>query len=121
MLLSWDKLTAAEQERLSRYYRHQVFPVLTPLRRGSAHPFPDISAVPSTSPCWWRTRLPASPLRSREDYGSLNRLVPVDDMTDDDATNDALRLHHHGEPDHRAYGIPVPGHDHQSAILPALP
>ena len=31
VLLSWDRLTTTEQERLSRYYRQQVFPVLTPL------------------------------------------------------------------------------------------
>ena len=43
VLLSWDKLTAAEQERLSRYYRQQVFPVLTPLAVDPAHPFPYIS------------------------------------------------------------------------------
>ena len=40
MLLSWDKLTAAEQERLSRYYRQQVFLVLTPFCRGSGPPVP---------------------------------------------------------------------------------
>lgn len=44
VLLSWDKLsTATEQERLSRYYRQQVFPVLTPLAVDPAHPFPYIS------------------------------------------------------------------------------
>ena len=43
VLLTWDKLTSAEQERLSRYYRQQVFPVLTPLAVDPAHPFPYIS------------------------------------------------------------------------------
>ena len=42
-LLGWDKLTIAEQERLSRYFRQQVFPVLTPLAVDPAHPFPYIS------------------------------------------------------------------------------
>ncbi len=43
VLLSWDRLTTTEQERLSRYYRQQVFPVLTPLAVDPAHPFPYIS------------------------------------------------------------------------------
>ena len=88
VLLSWDKLTAAEQERLSRYYRQQVFPVLTPLAVDPAHPFPYISggsinlAVLVENPTsgkshFARVKIP----------GNLNRLVPVDDMTDDDATN----------------------------------
>ena len=88
VLLSWDKLTAAEQERLSRYYRQQVFPVLTPLAVDPAHPFPYIYggsinlAVLVENPAsgkshFARVKIP----------GNLNRLVPVDDMTDDDATN----------------------------------
>ena len=88
VLLSWDKLTAAEQERLSRYYRQQVFPVLTPLAVDPAHPFPYISggsinlAVLVENPAsgkshFARVKIP----------GNLNRLVPVDDMTDDDVTN----------------------------------
>lgn len=88
VLLSWDKLTAAEQERLSRYYRQQVFPVLTPLAVDPAHPFPYISggsinlAVLVENPAsgkshFARVKIP----------GNLNRLVPVDDMTDDNATN----------------------------------
>lgn len=88
VLLSWDKLTAAEQERLSRYYRQQVFPVLTPLAVDPAHPFPYISggslnlAVLVENPAsgkshFARVKVP----------GNLNRLVPVDDMTDDESTN----------------------------------
>lgn len=88
VLLSWDKLTAAEQERLSRYYRQQVFPVLTPLAVDPAHPFPYISggsinlAVLVENPAsgkshFARVKIP----------GNLNRLVPVDDLTDDETTN----------------------------------
>lgn len=88
VLLSWDKLTAAEQERLSRYYRQQVFPVLTPLAVDPAHPFPYISggslnlAVLVENPAsgkshFARVKVP----------GNLNRLVPVDDLTEDDSTN----------------------------------
>ena len=88
VLLSWDKLTAAEQERLSRYYRQQVFPVLTPLAVDPAHPFPYISggsinlAVIVENPAsgkshFARVKVP----------GNLNRLVPVDDLTEDESTN----------------------------------
>lgn len=88
MLLSWDKLTAAEQERLSRYYRQQVFPVLTPLAVDPAHPFPYISggsinlAVLVENPTsgkshFARVKIP----------GNLNRLVPVDDLTEDENSN----------------------------------
>ena len=88
VLLSWDKLTAAEQERLARYYRQQVFPVLTPLAVDPAHPFPYISggslnlAVLVENPAsgkshFARVKVP----------GNLNRLVPVDDLTEDESTN----------------------------------
>ena len=88
VLLSWDKLTAAEQERQSRYYRQQVFPVLTPLAVDPAHPFPYISggslnlAVLVENPAsgkshFARVKVP----------GNLNRLVPVDDLTEDESTN----------------------------------
>lgn len=88
VLLSWDKLTAAEQERLSRYYRQQVFPVLTPLAVDPAHPFPYISggsinlAVLVENPAsgkshFARVKIP----------GNLNRLVSVDDLTDDETTD----------------------------------
>ena len=88
VLLSWDKLTAAEQERLSRYYRQQVFPVLTPLAVDPAHPFPYISggsinlAVLVENPASGKSHFARVKIA-----GNLNRLVPVDDMTDDDATN----------------------------------
>ena len=88
VLLSWDKLTAAEQERLSRYYRQHVFPVLTPLAVDPARPFPYISggslnlAVLVENPAsgkshFARVKVP----------GNLNRLVPVDDLTEDESTN----------------------------------
>ena len=89
VLLSWDKLTAAEQERLSRYYRQQVFPVLTPLAVDPAHPFPYISggsinlAVIVENPAsgkshFARVKIP----------GNLPRLVPVDDMTDEESKDE---------------------------------
>ena len=88
VLLSWDKLTAAEQERLSRYYRQQVFPVLTPLAVDPAHPFPYISggsinlAVLVENPASGKSQFARVKVP-----GNLNRLVPVDDLTEDESTN----------------------------------
>ena len=89
VLLTWDKLTSSEQERLSRYYRQQVFPVLTPLAVDPAHPFPYISggsinlAVIVENPAsgkshFARVKIP----------GHLPRLVPVDDMTDEESKDE---------------------------------
>ena len=89
VLLTWDKLTSAEQERLSRYYRQQVFPVLTPLAVDPAHPFPYIYggsinlAVLVENPAsgkshFARVKIP----------GNLPRLVPVDDMTDEESKDE---------------------------------
>lgn len=89
VLLTWDKLTPSEQERLSRYYRQQVFPVLTPLAVDPAHPFPYISggsinlAVIVENPAsgkshFARVKIP----------GNLPRLVPVDDMTDEESKDE---------------------------------
>ena len=89
VLLTWDKLTSSEQERLSRYYRQQVFPVLTPLAVDPAHPFPYMSggsinlAVIVENPAsgkshFARVKIP----------GNLPRLVPVDDMTDEESKDE---------------------------------
>ena len=85
-LLGWDKLTIAEQERLSRYFRQQVFPVLTPLAVGPAHPFPYISggsinlAVLVENPTSGKSHFARVKIPD-----NLDRLVPVDDMTEDEA------------------------------------
>lgn len=89
MLLSWDKLSTAEQERLSRYYRQQVFPVLTPLAVDPAHPFPYISgnsinlAVIVENPTSGKSHFARVKIPD-----NLNRLVPVDDLTDEEATEE---------------------------------
>lgn len=85
-LLGWDKLTIAEQERLSRYFRQQVFPVLTPLAVDPAHPFPYISggsinlAVLVENPASGKSHFARVKIPD-----NLDRLVPVDDMTEDEA------------------------------------
>lgn len=85
MLLSWDKLTAPEQERLSKYYRQQIFPVLTPLAVDPAHPFPYISgnslnlAVLVENPASGKSHFARVKIPD-----NINRLVPVDDLTDEE-------------------------------------
>ena len=44
-LLDWDSLTDGQRERLTRYFRHQIYPVLTPLAVDPSHPFPYISGL----------------------------------------------------------------------------
>ncbi|PAU69984.1 polyphosphate kinase [Bifidobacterium italicum] len=85
-LLGWDKLTISEQERLSRYFRQQIFPVLTPLAVDPAHPFPYISgnslnlAIIVENPASGKSHFARVKIPD-----NINRLVPVDDMTEDDS------------------------------------
>ncbi|MHA7135461.1 RNA degradosome polyphosphate kinase [Oerskovia turbata] len=44
-LLRWEDLDTREQERLHKFFRKQIFPVLTPLAVDPAHPFPYISGL----------------------------------------------------------------------------
>jgi polyphosphate kinase len=44
-IVRWAALPTSEQDRLHRYFREQVFPVLTPLAVDPAHPFPYISGL----------------------------------------------------------------------------
>jgi polyphosphate kinase len=44
-IVRWGALPTSEQDRLHRYFREQVFPVLTPLAVDPAHPFPYISGL----------------------------------------------------------------------------
>ena len=89
VLLTWDKLTSSEQERLSRYYRQQVFPVLTPLAVDPAHPFPYISGGSINL-----TVIVENPASGKSHFarvkipGNLPRLVPVDDMTDEESKDE---------------------------------
>lgn len=44
-LVHWGELDTREQERLHKFFRKQIFPVLTPLAVDPAHPFPYISGL----------------------------------------------------------------------------
>ncbi|MBL0887918.1 RNA degradosome polyphosphate kinase [Myceligenerans sp. I2] len=44
-LSHWEDLDTKEQERLHKFFRKQIFPVLTPLAVDPAHPFPYISGL----------------------------------------------------------------------------
>lgn len=44
-LVHWDELGADEQDRLRKFFRRQIYPVLTPLAVDPAHPFPYISGL----------------------------------------------------------------------------
>ena len=89
VLLNWDQLTTSEQERLSRYYRQQVFPVLTPLGVDPAHPFPYVSgkslnlAVIVENPTSGKSHFARVKIPD-----NLNRLVPVDDRTDEEGAEE---------------------------------
>lgn len=88
ILLRWSQLTITEQEKLSRFFRLQVFPVLTPLAVDPAHPFPYISgnslnlAVLVENPASGKSHFARVKIPD-----NMPRLVPVDDMTEDDSGN----------------------------------
>ncbi|MGO1173304.1 MAG: RNA degradosome polyphosphate kinase [Actinomycetaceae bacterium] len=44
-ILHWPDLADSEKERLHKFFRKQIFPVLTPLAVDPAHPFPYISGL----------------------------------------------------------------------------
>ncbi|MBI9115804.1 RNA degradosome polyphosphate kinase [Sanguibacter suaedae] len=44
-LVRWEELSSPEQDRLHKFFRKQIFPVLTPLAVDPAHPFPYISGL----------------------------------------------------------------------------
>ncbi|MDR1392436.1 MAG: RNA degradosome polyphosphate kinase [Bifidobacteriaceae bacterium] len=44
-LVHWDQLEEHEQDRLGKFFRKQIYPVLTPLAVDPAHPFPYIRGL----------------------------------------------------------------------------
>lgn len=77
-ILTWEQLSSEQQERLTRYFRHHIFPVLTPLAVDPSHPFPYISGLSLNLAVILRNP------RSRKEHfarikvpGSLPRLITV--------------------------------------------
>ncbi|MFE2281862.1 RNA degradosome polyphosphate kinase [Streptomyces sp. NPDC059454] len=88
-LVRWNELTEKEQARLFTLFRHQIFPVLTPLAVDPAHPFPYISglslnlAVVVRNPVTGHrhfARVKVPPLLSRFLESSPGRYVPLEDV-----------------------------------------
>ncbi|WP_436845297.1 RNA degradosome polyphosphate kinase [Streptomyces cinerochromogenes] len=88
-LVRWSELTDKEQARLFTLFRHQIFPVLTPLAVDPAHPFPYISglslnlAVVVRNPVSGHkhfARVKVPPLLSRFLEASPGRYVPIEDV-----------------------------------------
>jgi polyphosphate kinase len=44
-MVHWDDLDDSEHDRLGKYFRKQIFPVLTPLAVDPSHPFPHIAGL----------------------------------------------------------------------------
>jgi polyphosphate kinase len=91
-IVRWGDLGAQEQDRLHKYFRRQIFPVLTPLAVDPAHPFPYISglslnlAVSVVNPTSGKehfARVKVPPLLPRYvpvDAGAATSFVPVEDV-----------------------------------------
>lgn len=88
-LVRWSELAEKEQARLFTLFRHQIFPVLTPLAVDPAHPFPYISglslnlAVVVRNPVTGHrhfARVKVPPLLSRFLEASPGRFVPIEDV-----------------------------------------
>nr|WP_234376873.1 RNA degradosome polyphosphate kinase [Streptomyces sp. TP-A0356] len=88
-VVRWNELTDKEQARLFTLFRHQIFPVLTPLAVDPAHPFPYISglslnlAVVVRNPVSGHrhfARVKVPPLLARFLEASPQRYVPIEDV-----------------------------------------
>jgi polyphosphate kinase len=88
-ILRWDDLSETEQERLRRYFRDRIYPVLTPLVVDSAHPFPYISGLslnlavivrdPETDATMF-ARVKVPPVLPRFVEASADRYTPLEDV-----------------------------------------
>ncbi|HWM03556.1 MAG TPA: RNA degradosome polyphosphate kinase [Actinophytocola sp.] len=84
----WADLTDEQCVRLSRYFREQIFPVLTPLAVDPAHPFPYISGLSLNLAVTVRDPTGGGERFARVKVpDNVARLVPIDHHRDDpDAT-----------------------------------
>jgi polyphosphate kinase len=87
-IAKWVELTDDERTRLSRYFREQIFPVLTPLAVDPAHPFPYISGLSLNLAVTVRDPTGGGERFARVKVpNNVARLVPIDQSRDDpDAT-----------------------------------
>ena len=110
VLLTWDQLTSSEQERLSRYYRQQVFPVLTPLAVILRRPVPlHFRRFHQPGRDCGEPGLRQVALRPCQDPGQPAAPGAGGRHDRRGVQGRALRLHRHGKAHRRASGIPVPG------------
>jgi polyphosphate kinase len=79
-ILHWEDLAEKEQIRLHKFFRKQIFPVLTPLAVDPAHPFPYISGLSLNLAV-----VVANPVTGKEHFARvkvpplLPRFIAVDD------------------------------------------
>ncbi|WP_291416057.1 RNA degradosome polyphosphate kinase [Actinophytocola sp.] len=80
----WGEVTDEQGERLSRYFREQIFPVLTPLAVDPAHPFPYISGLSLNLAVTVRDPTGGGERFARVKVpDNVSRLVPIDHHRDD--------------------------------------
>ncbi|WP_460391957.1 RNA degradosome polyphosphate kinase [Actinophytocola sediminis] len=78
-IASWTELTEEQHVRLTRYFRDQIFPVLTPLAVDPAHPFPYISGLSLNLAVTVRDPAGGGERFARVKVpDNVSRLVPVD-------------------------------------------
>ncbi|MGW5052105.1 RNA degradosome polyphosphate kinase [Actinokineospora sp. NPDC004072] len=83
-IATWAELTAEQSQRMSIYFRDQVFPVLTPLAFDPAHPFPYISGLSLNLAVTVRNPEEGTPRFARVKVpDNVPRLVPVDRSPDE--------------------------------------
>ncbi|HEY7595174.1 MAG TPA: RNA degradosome polyphosphate kinase [Actinophytocola sp.] len=83
-IAKWAELTDEQRERLTRYFREQIFPVLTPLAVDPAHPFPYISGLSLNLAVTVRDPTGGGERFARVKVpNNVSRLVPIDQSRDD--------------------------------------
>jgi len=87
-IAKWAELTDEQRVRLSRYFREQIFPVLTPLAVDPVHPFPYISGLSLNLAVTVRDPTGGGERFARVKVpNNVARLVPIDQQRDSpDAT-----------------------------------
>ncbi len=83
-IAKWSELSDEQRERLSSYFRDQIFPVLTPLAVDPAHPFPYISGLSLNLAVTVRDPNGGGERFARVKVpDNVSRLVPVDHSRDE--------------------------------------